>query len=125
MPFHGIRAHEGILVDLTEGKSAIILHYTNEGRDYYMPLSVIFNDTNSTERIGFDYVGAPYRVKPMSAIIPSSIGADGAVGIWTENDLRNRLISVEDINIDPYSHGVESNPLIAGLEFAYRIIISP
>jgi hypothetical protein len=61
----------------------------------------------------------------MSAIIPSSIGADGAVGIWTENDLRNRLISVEDINIDPYSHGVESNPLIAGLEFAYRIIISP
>jgi hypothetical protein len=61
----------------------------------------------------------------MSAIIPSSIGSDGAVGIWTENDLRNRLINAEDINIDPYNNGVESDPIIAGLEFAYRIIISP
>jgi hypothetical protein len=89
-------------------------------------LSVNFNDTNSTERIGFDYVGAPYRVKPMSAIIPSSIGSDGAVGIWTENDLRNRLINSEDITIEPYNGPYNtSDPLIYGLEFAYRIIISP
>jgi hypothetical protein len=124
MSFWGIRAHEGILVNLTDGKSAIILHYVNNNQDYYMPLSVTFSNTTATARIG-KYQGQPSRVFPMSAIIPSSIGSDGAVGIWTENDLRNRLINAEDINIDPYNNGVESDPIIAGLEFAYRIIISP
>jgi hypothetical protein len=39
MPFGGVSGTEAILVNLTNEKSAIIIHYINDDQDYYMPLS--------------------------------------------------------------------------------------
>jgi len=130
MPYGGIIASDGILVNLTNNKLAIILHYQNNGQDYYMPLSVLVSDTNTTERIGALDVGAPYQVLPSVATIPASIGLNGSFNntpdnVWTESELRQRMSLAELVSAIPYSNARESNPLVNDLEFAYQILISP
>jgi hypothetical protein len=123
-PFFGARADEAILVDLTNGKQAIILHYVNEEQDNYMPLAVTFTNTPSDGVIKAPG-GGNYITMPSSEIIPTSIGIDGAIGLWTQDALRTKFINAEEIYINEYNGATVSHPLINGLEFAYRIIISP
>jgi hypothetical protein len=128
-PYGAINASEGILVTLTEGKSAMILHYVNSGQGYYFPLSVIFTETTTTERIGSIGYG-PYQILQMVAIIPPSFGANGSFNItvdslWTEESLRQRLVNAEGIGVTAYNGPSRtSNPLIYGLEFASYIVFS-
>jgi hypothetical protein len=126
MSYGAIRANEAILVDLINGQSAIVFYYQNSGQDKYLPLAVLYNETIATERIGVVGMRPPSQVLPTSINVPPSIGQNGAISPWSEDTLRARLAaSPERVGAIEYSSRANSNPLINGLEYAYRIIISP
>lgn len=130
-PFFGAIANEAILVNLTEGKQAIILHYNNEGQDYYFPLTVLFEDTQIEGVIRAPGGQPPFIFAESSSIVPASIGANGSFNndpnnVWTEDNFRSQLIEAGTISITSFS-GDYSNkdPIVNGLEFAYFIQIIP
>jgi hypothetical protein len=125
--YGAVNAPEGILVNLTEGKTAIILHYVNGGNDYYFPLSVTFNETTSSGKIGLQG-NPPYRFFTDSFLVPPSVGFERNISqVWpTEKDLRDALTNCSGISISSYNGpSRQSNPIINSLEFAYSILITP
>jgi hypothetical protein len=127
MPYFALRADEGILVNLTYNKSAVVFYYRNDG-DNYMPLAVEFNGTTTaTQKLNLVGGRPPYQAFSASISIPQSIGQDGAISPWSEDILRARLAeNPERLGAISYlPGGGNNNALIDGLEFAYRIIISP
>jgi hypothetical protein len=125
--YGAVNAPEGILVDLTEGKKVIILHYTNGGNDYYFPLSVLFNETTSSGKIGFQG-NPPYRFLTDTFLVPPTRGYERNISLFwpTEQDLRNALTNCSSISITSYNGPQrQTSPIIYGLEFASIISISP
>jgi hypothetical protein len=121
MPYFGIAATEGILVDLTAGRSAIIFHYMNEGQDYYMPLAVNFEDIHSTETIRApDYV---YRVWRWDKDIPPCLATPYNQGRWTEDDLRTQMADAKRIFAETFT--AAGDPIVYGLELAWYISVDP